>query len=487
MTKITRDTLHDLDPAIAIPTYDRAGIPASIVHFGVGAFHRAHQAMYIDRLLTLGNREWGICGIGVLPSDIAIRDAFAHQDNLYTLITKDTDEVSKAVIIGSIVQYLYAPDDPAAVVEKLANEATRIVSLTITESGYGINDATGRYDPQDAGTLSDLASDGMPQSVFGFIVAGLSLRRQADMTPFTVMSCDNIQGNGAVAKTAVVEFARRKDPALADWILENVAFPNSMVDRITPVTTNETRTSITAEFGVEDEFPVRAESFEQWVLEDKFTLGRPPFEKVGVQVVSDVEPYELMKLRLLNASHQAIGFTGILAGEVYVHDVCRQAVFTDFCLGYMRDEAIPTLHPVPGIIIDDYCLELISRFSSKAILDTLARLIVDASDRIPKFLLPVVREQLALGKLTRHSSLVVAAWSIFLESHSSEVEQPSIVDKRRDGLLTAVAAEQENDGAFLDYAEVFGDIGQNEQFRREFIEWRKSISSDGILRSISLV
>lgn len=487
MTKLTRATLHELDPAVAIPTYDVPGIPASIVHFGVGAFHRAHQAMYVDRLLNQGNREWGICGVGVLPFDIPIRDALANQDNFYTLVTKDTDEVSTAVVIGSIVQYLYAPDDPAAVLDKLADASTRIVSLTITEGGYGISDSTGEFDPRDAGTLSDLASEGVPQSVFGFIVAGLALRRAAGIPPFTVMSCDNIQGNGTVAKTAVVEFARRKDAGLAEWISDNVSFPNSMVDRITPVTTDETRASIAEEFDIDDEFPVRSESFEQWVLEDDFTLGRPPFETVGVQVVANVEPYEFMKLRLLNASHQAIGLTGILAGETYVHEACRQDVFADFLLGYMRGEAVPTLHPVPGVNIDDYCLQLISRFSSKAVLDTLARLIVDASDRIPKFLLPVVRDQIAHDGPTRHASLVVAAWSVFLESHSDDVEQAAILDKRRAGLISAVAAEAEHDGAFLDYAEVFGDIGHDERFRGEFIQWRKSISEGGILASISSV
>ncbi|GAA1211582.1 mannitol dehydrogenase family protein [Rhodoglobus aureus] len=443
--------------------------------------------MYLDRLLNAGEREWGICGVGVLPFDLPIRDALDHQDNLYTLVTKDTDEVSQAAVIGSIVEYLYAPDDPQAVVDKLADLSTRIVSLTITEGGYSINDATGEFDPRDPLTLADIGSKTTPRSVLGLIVAGLARRRAADEQPFTVMSCDNIQGNGAFAKKAVVEFARRKDTGLATWIEEYVAFPNSMVDRITPVTTDETRASIQAEFGIDDEFPVLSEAFEQWVLEDRFTLGRPALETVGVQVVGDVEPYELMKLRLLNASHQAIAFTGILAGETYVHEVCRRPVFSDFLLGYMRNEAIPTLLPVPGVDLDDYCQQLISRFSSQAILDTLARLAVDASDRIPKFLLPVVQNQLSNDRETRHSSLVLAAWCTYLETHAGQDDPTPIVDKRRDGLAAAVALEQRAPGSFLDYADVFGNLGENDQLRQEFIGWRERIANVGIVEAISTI
>ncbi len=485
MVTLARETLKHIDPVVERPSYLSDESPASIVHFGVGAFHRSHQAMYIDRLLNAGNRDWAICGVGVLPFDVAIRDALQHQEGLYTLVTKGSDGATTARVIGSITEFLHVPDDPQAVVDKLASESTRIVSLTITEGGYGISESTGEFAPNDDLTLEDLGSDRSPRSVLGLIVEGLARRRSEGLAPFTVMSCDNIQGNGHVARSAVTSFARRKDRELAEWIDAHVAFPNSMVDRITPVTTDETRAAIRDEFGIEDEYPVLSEDFEQWVLEDAFSSGRPPLETVGVHIVDDVEPYELMKLRLLNASHQAMAFTGILAGHTYVHDVCAQPLFSDFLLGYMRDEAVPTLEPVPGVDLDAYCRQLVSRFQSTAIRDTLARLAVDASDRIPKFLLPVIRAQAARGGQISHATLALAAWSSYLEEHEGDDAPTPIVDKRRSGLLMAVRHDGEEPGSFLDYSEVFGDLGSDPVVRREFIEWRRVIAESGILAAVS--
>lgn len=485
MTLVASSTLTDLRPGIEVPSYDISAAKASIVHFGVGSFHRAHQAMYIDRLLCKGNSDWAICGVGVLPSDIAMRDVLAGQDNLYTLVTVSPKGQSDARIIGSIAEYLYAPDDPQAVVRKLADPATRIVSLTITEGGYSINDATGEFDPRDGATLADLDGDAAPRSVLGHIIAGLRARRDAGIPSFTVMSCDNIQGNGHVARAAVLAFARRKDPVLADWIAANTAFPNSMVDRITPATTEETRKSIAAEFGVDDRWPVRSESFAQWVLEDSFSCGRPPFEEVGVQIVEDVEPYELMKLRLLNASHQAMSHLGILQGATYVHEVCRDSLFVDFLLGYMHQEAIPTLRAVPGIDLTAYCNELIARFGSEAILDTLARQTVDSSDRIPKFLLPVIREQLAAGGPIGRGALVLAAWSLSLEGRTEDGSPVVSVDKRLEDLRAAATAENSSPGAFLDFGQVFGELGSDPRLRKAFAVARGRLIENGARAAIT--
>ncbi|MFC6356366.1 mannitol dehydrogenase family protein [Luethyella okanaganae] len=485
MVTLTSDALTRLASAIAVPGYDPASVRAGIVHFGVGGFHRAHEAMYVDRVLNAGSTEWGICGVGVMPFDLAMRDVLRAQNGLYTLVTTSPDGTSAARVIGSLVEYLYAPDDPAAVLAKLADPETRIVSLTITEGGYGVDDATGAFDPQDERTLADLVGgeDG-PRSVLGFLVAALRRRRDAGHAPFTVMSCDNIQGNGRVARAAVLGFAGRADPDLAAWIAEHVAFPNSMVDRITPVTTDETRESISAEFGVEDRWPVRSESYEQWILEDAFTAGRPPLERVGVQIVADVEPYELMKLRLLNASHQAMSYLGILSGARYVHEVCTDPLFVSFLLGYMREEAIPTLRPVPGIDLPAYCDQLIARFGSEAILDTLARQVVDGSDRIPKFLLPVVREQLQGGGRIARAALVLAAWSVFLEGYAEDGIATPIVDRRIRDLRSAVAAERETPGSFLDYVPVFGELGRDDVLRTEFIRARGQLARLGVREAI---
>lgn len=485
MTTLNPESLGSLPPNVATPAYDRAAMSTGIVHFGVGAFHRAHQAMYVDALLSRGHSEWGISGVGVLPWDEAVRDALVPQDGLYTLVTSAPDGTREARVIGSLREYLYAPDDPEAVLDRLADPGTRIVSLTITEGGYSVDDATGEFDPRDPRTLADLEPDSAtPSSVLGYIVEGLHRRRIAGTPPFTVMSCDNIQGNGCVARTAVLGFAQRKDPDLAAWIAENAAFPSSMVDRITPVTTDAIRAMVYERYGIQDRWPVHAESFVQWVLEDNFPTGRPPFEDVGVQVVADVEPYELMKLRLLNASHQAIGHLGILAGYEWVHDAMRQPAFREVLLDYMRQEAIPTLRPVPGIDLDAYCHDLIDRFGNESVRDTLARLVVDGSDRIPKFLLPVLRHQLATGGEIRRSVLVLAAWSRFLEGQDENGNPTPISDRRSEELAAAVQAERDEPGAFLRYRPVFGDLGANDRLRDAFIACRRSLEEYGMRETV---
>jgi len=480
MTSLNEAALPELAGRLPVPSYDRSSVRTGIVHFGVGGFHRSHEAMFIDRLLNLGNSQgWGICGVGVLPSDRHMRDVLKDQAGLYTLVLKSPEGGEAARIIGAITEYLFAPDDPAAVIRKLADPATRIVSLSVTEGGYNINDSTGEFEPRTLDVVHDLKPNSVPQSVFGLITAALAQRREQGTAPFTVVSCDNIQGNGNTARKALVSFARLKDPQLAGWISDFVAFPNSMVDRITPVTTDADRAAVTETYGFTDAWPVIAEPFEQWVLEDKFSTGRPPLEDVGVQIVDDVEPYELMKLRLLNASHQVMSYLGYLAGHTYVHEVCTDPLFADFILGFMEQEATPTLRPVPGIDLQAYRNELIHRFSNPAIRDTLARQMVDASERIPKFVLPVVREQLSLGGPIDRAALVIAAWARFLEGTDEHGEPVGIADRRRGELRAAVRAEHENPGAFLNLTEVFGDLGQNARFAAAYRQARAALQRSG--------
>jgi len=476
VTQLSQANLSRLQ--IEVPEYDRSTVRPAVVHFGVGGFHRAHQAIYLDAILSSGDLGWGIVGVGVMPADRAARDAAHAQDCLYTLVTTDPQGEQTAKVVGSIVDYLYAPDDPTKVVEVLASPSTLIVSLTITEGGYGVNDVTGRFEPSDELTLSDLASTEIPRSVLGLLTEGLRLRRERGIAPFTVVSCDNIQGNGHVARTALTAFAREKSADLADWIAAEVSFPCSMVDRITPVTTDETRQSLFNSYQVEDRWPVRSESYLQWVLEDNFPLGRPDLAAVGVQLVEDVEPYELMKLRLLNASHQAMSYLGILAGYNWVHDVCRDPDFVAFLSRYMHTEAIPTLRPVPGVDLDAYCNQLLARFGSEAVRDTLARQVVDASERLPKFLLPVLREQLDTGGAIDCCTLVLASWSLYLEAHT-DADAPELVDRRKDDLLQAVLQESTNPGALLDFAPVFGELGTNERLRSNYVALRAQLLSQG--------
>lgn len=470
MLKLNASNLKNLGPDVQTPQYDPANLKTGIVHFGVGAFHRSHQAMYLDRLLNTGSgQEWGICGVGVLPSDARMRDALEGQDYLYTLLEKAPDGSQEARVIGVIHDYLFAPDDPEAVIEKLAHPDTRIVSLTVTEGGYSLNNATGEFDPSGADIQHDLQQGATPRSTFGLITEGLRRRRERDIPPFTVMSCDNIQSNGHVTGRVLTAFARLKDADLGEWMAREVAFPNSMVDRITPATTDEMREQLATHYGVMDAWPVVAEDFTQWVLEDHFTLGRPALEGVGVQVVPDVEPYELMKLRLLNASHQALAYPALLDGFVYVHDVCRDPDYAAFLLGYMQEEATPTLRPVPGIDLNVYRHQLISRFSNEAVRDTLTRLVVDASERIPKFLLPVVREQLARGGQVSRAALVVACWCAYINTLP---DAASLIDPRAQELKRQAAQDEQTPGAFLNIPEVFGELAHNERFRQEFIQAR---------------
>jgi mannitol 2-dehydrogenase len=478
MTALNQANLGSL--SIPVPSYDRSQITVGIVHFGVGGFHRAHQAMYIDQLMEQGKAlDWGICGVGVMPFDLKMKEAMQSQDCLYTLVEKAPDGGWEPRIIGSIVQYLYAPDDPEAVIEKMADPATRIVSLTVTEGGYNFHPVTGEFDDTNPAVQADLAPGAVPATTFGLITEALVRRRSRGIEPFTVMSCDNIQGNGHMAQEVFTAFARLRDPELGEWVASTVQFPNSMVDRITPVTTDEDRAQISERFGVEDAWPVVCEPFTQWALEDKFPSGRPSFEDVGVQVVPDVVPYELMKLRLLNASHQALCYFGYLAGYRLVHEVAQDQLFANFLLDYMNREATPTLAPVPGIDLDAYKLQLIERFSNAAVRDTVARLCAESSDRIPKWLLPVIRENLAAGRDVSLSAAVVASWARYAEGVDEHGEPITVVDRLADRLQKIAAQQQDNPLAFVENRELFGDLAGEPDFTEPYLNALNSLHTKG--------
>lgn len=463
MTALAAAALDAVGNDVPVPSYDRTAVTPGIVHFGVGGFHRAHQAMYLDRLMTEGKAlDWGIVGVGVLPNDRRMAEVMAAQDCLYTLVVKHPDGTLEPRVVGSIVGYLFAPDDPEAVLARMVDPATRIVSLTITEGGYHVNQVTGELDT--AGLEADLEPGATPGSAFGFIVEALRRRREAGVPPFTVMSCDNIPGNGHVARKMIAAFARLKDPSTADFLDNEVRFPNCMVDRITPVTADADREALAERFGIEDGWPVVCEPFTQWVLEDDFGGVRPPYEDVGVQIVEDVEPYEFMKLRLLNASHQALCYLGYLDGYRYAHEVCQDKLYVDFLLGYMDHEGTPTLPPVPGVDLDRYKHQLIERFANPEVRDTLARLCAESSDRIPKWLLPVVREQLAAGREIKRSVLVVASWARYAEGVDEQGRPIEVVDRLRDKLVDRAQHNREDPLVFIADPDLFGDLASDERF-----------------------
>jgi mannitol 2-dehydrogenase len=460
-TTLSAATLERI--AIAKPAYGRDQVSIGIVHFGVGGFHRAHQAMYIDRLLEKGvASEWGICGVGVMPADRKMKQVLDAQDGLYTLVLENPDGSRDARVIGSIVEYRYAPDDPESVIELLAAPTTRIVSLTITEGGYNV-------DTIDPGEVN----------VFGLVTEALARRRDRGLPSPTVVSCDNIEGNGEVARQAFTAYAERAHPGLAEWIGANTRFPNSMVDRITPVTTPDVIAGVKDEFGVEDEWPVVAEPFTSWVLEDDFSDGRPPLEDVDVLLVDDVTPYEQMKLRLLNASHQSLCYFAYLSGYRLVHEAAGDPLFAEFLMRYMDDEATPTLRPVPGIDLPDYKRTLIERFANPGVRDTIARLCFGSSDRIPKWLLPVVRANLAADGPVRLSAATVASWARYAEGVDEQGEPIDVQDQLAETLVPLARSQHDTPTAFIENTAVFGDLATSPRFVEDYLWALDSLHAHG--------
>ncbi|WP_082994575.1 mannitol dehydrogenase family protein [Mycobacterium sp. 1245801.1] len=428
---------------IEAPTYDRGSVTVGIAHIGAGHFHRAHQAAYLNLLLQQGlAREWGICGVGVMPADWTMRDVLDDQDGLYTLILEKPDGSRDAHVIGSIIDYHYAPDDPEPAVEALAAPATRIISLTITEGGY--------RDP-----------DG---PAFALIVEALDRRRRRGLPAPTIVSCDNIENNGEIARRAVLANAESRDPALAQWIDGRARFPSSMVDRITPATTLQMAAEVRRDFGINDRWPVVAEPFTAWVLEDDFADGRPPLEKAGVLLVDDVAPYELMKLRLLNAGHQCLAYFAHLCGFTFVHEAASDPLFAEFLLAYFESEAIPTLPPVPGIDLHDYTRTLVERFSNPGVRDTVSRLCAYSSDRIPKWLIPVICDNLASDGPVQVTAAVVASWARYAEGTDEWGKPYEVVDQLADSLIPIARSQYENPTAFIEIAAVFGDLAHQPRF-----------------------
>jgi mannitol-1-phosphate/altronate dehydrogenase len=452
--------LKSLAKQVTTPTYARDHLRRAIVHFGVGGFHRAHQAVYLDDLAERRiSLDWGEHGVGLLPGDRRMAEALIPQDCLYTVVERSAERET-ARVVGSLGGYTFAPDNPDTVLQMLTDPVTRIVSLTITEGGYLVDDKTGVFDAANPAVQQDVDRNA-PRTVFGYIVASLERRRKSGVVPFTVLSCDNLQGNGSVARTAVVSFARLGDEPLATWIEANVAFPNAMVDRITPQTTAADRAMVADMFGIADGWPVVTEPFKQWVIEDSFSNGRPPLEEVGVQIVTDVHPYETMKLRLLNASHQAMAYLGYLAGYRYAHEVIGDADFVNFINRFMDAEVTPLLPPVPGIDLADYKRTLVGRFGNPKIADTLARLATDGSDRMPKFVLPSLSEALARGRPHRLLTLVVAGFCRYLRGVDEQGQPIRLQDGRADELRKLANQGQADPRPLLAVQRVFGDLGQN--------------------------
>ena len=433
--RLSDRTLAALPAGIARPAYDRARVSPGIVHLGVGAFHRAHQAVIADDCLAAGGTGWGIVGASLRSPDT--RDALAQQDGLYTLAVR-SGAGERLRVVGSILSLLVAPESPAALLDALTAPSTRIVTMTVTEKAY-LRAADGMLDTAHEDIVHDLADPAVPRTVHGFLAEALARRRAAGTPPFTVLTCDNLPANGATVRRLVIAFAMLRDAELARHIERDVAFPSSMVDRIVPATTDADRARVARSLGVADAWPVMTEPFCQWVVEDRFSAGRPRWEQCGVTMVADVRPYEEMKLRLLNGAHSAIAYLGLLSGRETVDRAFGDPAIRRF-VDRLWAEAVPTLPADAGLDTANYTAELAGRFSNPALAHRTAQIANDGSQKLPQRIVDPASAQLAAGRPADHLALALAAWIAACEARGGALPQRHFTDPL-DPQLDALAAK----------------------------------------------
>jgi mannitol 2-dehydrogenase len=450
------------DRGVPVPLYDRAALVGRIVHIGVGGFHRAHFAVYTHELAEVGG-DWGIVGLGLLPQDWEMAAALGGQDHLYTLVEKGNGEPT-AKVIGSIMGFVHAPaGQDAAVADLVASPTTAVLSLTVTEAGYG--------EP----TPEQLAA-GVP-TTFDRIAAAVAARRARAGGPLTILSFDNMPGNGAAARRATMSAAERFDPALPEWMEQNCTFPNSMVDRITPVTADSDRAWLVESTGIEDHWPVVAEPFRQWVVEDEFAAGRPSWEDVGALFTDRVHDWELYKLRMLNAGHSCMAYLSALAGVTYVHEAMAVPAIEAFLQALLYREAIPTLAEIPGHPREDYAASVMERFANSGVHDQIARICVDGSAKFPTFLIPTIVSQLESDGPIERAATALAGWARYLGVVDAADQA---FDATGDAARRHAVAALGDPLAFLEYSAVFPpEVRESPRFRAAFAESYRRIEEYG--------
>ena len=473
--ELSNDALESLEDSTNPPKYSRTGANRE-VHMSLGGFHRSHQAYYLDQLNRKGDSGWMITAIGLMPQDEDKIKQLRSQDGLYSLLMRSTKE-NVLNVVGSINEVLHAPSEQATVLERLADPATKVLSLTITEKGYSY-DETGNLDESNDFIAADVKSPDSPKSALGYIVAGLKLRRDAGVEPYTVVSCDNLPTNGELTEKLVLQYAELVDADLAAWIKDNVKFPNSMVDRITPVTTDPIKDMVRDDFGIIDEYPVVSEDFIQWVLEDKFCNDRPAWEDVGVQVVPDAEPYEIMKVRLLNGSHSMLAYMSYLMGYREVDTAMADPMITEFVRRYMEEEVLPSVPDVPGMDLSEYRPTLIERFANPAISDQIQRLAEDGSTKIPNAVFSFLTGHLETGAKIDLTVFALACWFRYLQSSDEQGESIDINDPRSAELIAAAKSDTPVE-SLLAIEPVFGALGTNDGFVTKMNTALDKISAEG--------
>ncbi|MBR9864738.1 MAG: mannitol dehydrogenase family protein [Rhodobacteraceae bacterium] len=483
LVPLADSSLDQLAADIRVPKYDRTSLSAGIVHIGLGNFHRAHQAWYTHRLFDAGkNHNWAIVGAGVRPSDGLQREKLLAQDCLTTLIELDPASTS-AEVCGAMIDYLPVEPSNDALIAYMARPEIRIVSLTVTEGGYYRDAATGGFDPKHPEIRHDAAHPAEPRTAFGAMIAALRLRRDNGVGPFTCMSCDNLQDNGAVLHQTLTSLARMSDPELAEWIDANCSFPNSMVDCIVPAT-GPKEIALAAAFGIADNAPVTHENFRQWVIEDSFCAGRPAWEDAGAVLTNEVELYETMKIRMLNGGHQIIAAAGDLMGLETIAETMAHPGLNALMRKVETEEIAPHVAPVPDMTPLAY-LELITgRFSNKEIFDTTRRVAFDGSSRQPGFIIPSIRDGLESGTPIEGLALVSATWARYCQGHREDGSTIAPNDPHWDELKKVAQEAADAPMRWLEMTRYYGDLGENPRFAEAFCRSLTRIQNEGLAAAL---
>lgn len=483
--------LKSFTDKVSVPSYDRSEIKEGIVHVGIGGFHRSHQAYYIDQLLNNGaGKDWGICGVSLLEHDAKIHKTLTNQEGLYTLVVKQPDGTCINRVIGSIIGYLYAPENPQAVIDKMAAEDIKIITLTITEGGYNFNEATNSFDFENPLIKHDLANPQNPKTIFGYLTEAFKKRKSLGHAGVTIHSCDNILGNGKMAKKMLESFIQEADPTLLSWVESNVSFPNSMVDRITPVTKQEDIDQLKATTGIEDQWPVVCEPFRQWIIEDNFVAGRPELERLtneGIQYVENVEAYERMKLSLLNAGHSVIGILGALLGYSTIDQAVKDLNISVFLRKFMDIEVTPILGEIKGINLEEYKNSLLERFGNANIKDQVERICSESSSKLPVFVFPTVISQIKKNGSISMSAFLIAAWAVYLLGKNENGEPISIQDANKNMLTERANQSTKDPKYFLGLTAVFGSLNSYPMFVDTYTAAYNAIVQNGVAKAVEMV
>lgn len=483
MTRLSQTTLDGLPAEVERPGYDRSAVKTGVVHLGIGAFHRAHQAVVFDDALRSGDLRWGVLGASLRSP--GVRDQLSPQNGLYTLVVRDGFGDGLRVI-GASTGVLVGPEDPAALVAAMADADVHIITLTVTEKGYRLDPATGALLTGDPDVAADIADLSAPKTAPGFIVAALKARREQGLKPFTVISCDNLPHNGRRIRAGVIDMARAIDPDLADWIEAEGAFPQTMIDRIVPATTPEDIAGLASRLGVRDEGMVKAEPFTQWVIEDAFAGEQPDFTRFGVQLTAAVEPWEDAKLRLLNGAHSAIAYLGALSGHQHVHEAMATPALKAF-VETLWDEAQTTLNPPPGLDIATYRAELMARFENPALRHRTRQIAMDGSQKLPQRLLAGAADRLARGQDITALALGIAAWIRWQSGVTESGEAFAVDDPLADqtaALLAGAATDADRVAALLTLRAVFPEaLATDDRFVQAVTGAYLSLSEHGAIEA----